>query len=143
MRQMKLQVEYEYDFVLFGLLSSVKGFKLAWSINNTLSIELVSAKDIEMSLRDNRKLSVITYEYNTQNSKFILFQNKLKDESGYDAGYILPEMSKLDFLFRIDGEIYPTSPDDVLDQLKSLSTVEYCMRIDANKLKSKENLLLY
>lgn len=143
MKLKRLQVDYEYDFELFGLISSVKGFKLAWSINHALSIELVNIPDIELILRDNKKQKVIAYEYETQNSKIILFHNRMKDHSGADSGYVLPEMNKIDYLLRIDGDIYPSNPEKVLEQLRNLDTVEYALRVNTSKLKSKENLLLY
>ncbi len=143
MKLKRLQVEYEFDFNLFGLISSAKGFKLAWSINQLMSIELVNIDDIELTLRDSSKRRIITYQYETQNSKYTLFHNRTKDLSGVDSGHILPEMNKIDFLLRIDGDIYPSNPGDILQKIRSLNTVEYAMRIDVNKLKTKENLLLF
>ena len=143
MKLKKLQIDYEYDFVLFGVISSVKGFKLAWSINQALSVELVKVSDIDFTLRDRKNLKVISYQFETENSKYILLNNKLKDSGGADSGYVLPEMAKIDFLLRIDGETYPNTPEKILMKLKDLSTVEYVLRVDVNKLKSKENLLLY
>jgi hypothetical protein len=40
MKAIKLVVEYDFDFEFIGLISSLKGHKLAWNINNELKIEL-------------------------------------------------------------------------------------------------------
>ena len=41
MRKSKLIIEYEYDFNLIGLISTAKGYKLAWELNQALGIHLV------------------------------------------------------------------------------------------------------
>ena len=143
MKAKKLEDNFEYDFDLYGLISSVKGFKLAWSINQSLLIELVNIPDIELVLRDNRRQNVITYEHKTANLTIMLLHNRTKDLSGSDSGFFLPEMNKIDYFLRIDGDIYPSNATEVLEKLRQLPTIEYAMRIDVKKLKNKENLILY
>lgn len=144
MKLKRLDIEYEFDFVLFGLISSAKGFKLTWTINQALNINLVKRlAELEFQLKDDRSYRIDSYEFDTQTAKYLLFKNKLTDQNGNDAGPLLHELAKIDYFLRLDGETYPNTPDKVLKELKKISIVEYCMQINIDKLKSKENLLLY
>ena len=143
MKPKRLKVDYDYEFKLFGLISSVKGFKLTWALNNSLKTELVKMDDIEFRKRDEKLYFVSGYEYNTPNSKYLLFKNRLTDTSGKDAGPLLPELGQIDYFLRVDGESYPNTPDVISKKLKELSIVEYSLQVNIDKLKSKENLLLY
>ena len=143
MKYRKLQVEYEYDFNLFGLTTAAKGYKLAWTVNNALNTDLIATNNISFTLRDNRTFRLTAFEYAAETFKYLLFQNRLRSDDGVDAGFMLPEMARIDYFLRIDGETYPNTPDKVLSILRNLLIVDYCVRIDINKLRSKENLLLY
>ena len=48
MKPIKLVVEYDFDFEIIGLITSLKGHKLAWMINNALKIELRKEEDINI-----------------------------------------------------------------------------------------------
>ena len=45
MKKNKLVIEYDFDFELLGILSSARGYKLAWEINQALGIQLVKQQD--------------------------------------------------------------------------------------------------
>ena len=49
MKKKKLVVDYEIDFDLFGLISTVKDYKLAWLLNKHLSIHLTREEDLSIT----------------------------------------------------------------------------------------------
>ena len=141
MKQRKLHIELDFDFDLLGIISSVRSYKLAWSINNILDIDLQISEDITLLLAKEKSIVIANYLYKTENSLFRLLKNKPVDSFNKNNLPLLPEMAHLDYLFLIEGATYPITISDMLQKLKSLDTIEYILSINVNDLKSKENLL--
>ena len=49
MKRTKLVIDYEYDFNLIGIISTAKGYKLAWELNQALGIHLVKQSEKEQA----------------------------------------------------------------------------------------------
>ncbi|HEY9116453.1 MAG TPA: IPExxxVDY family protein, partial [Roseivirga sp.] len=58
MAKNKLQVTYDFDFLLLALNSNVKPYKLAWSLNKELKLNLVKVANIEIGFMEERSLSL-------------------------------------------------------------------------------------
>ncbi|MDH5603047.1 MAG: IPExxxVDY family protein [Cyclobacteriaceae bacterium] len=141
MKPRKLQIDFEFNFDLLGIISSARSYKLAWSINNALSLNLQSAEDIQLELAGPRMVKIANYLHKTENSHFRLIKNKPVDSFGKNNLPLLPELGHLDYLFLVEGETYPITIRDIFQKLKVINTIEYVVAIKVNELKSKENLL--
>ncbi len=139
----RLEISFIFEFELLGLRSSVKEFKLAWSINNSLEIELIKQPDYEIQFRDGLMGKISLYTFDTENSTISLLKNRLVESSDGKVRFLIPELSHIDYFIRIDGDSYPNTPEKISTNLKGLETVEYLSAFNPNDLKSKENLLLY
>jgi hypothetical protein len=53
MKRNKLIIDYEFDFELIGIISTAKGYKLAWEINQLLAIHLVKQPDMVVGFKNN------------------------------------------------------------------------------------------
>ena len=139
MRKTKLRTEQEFDFDLWGIISNAKGYRLAWEINQVFGINLQKASDIVIDFVNQKNLIIGNYKYEKGNSKLILIRNKglLNDSI---SSYIVPELQKFYFLFWI--KTYDAFDlDKLMSVLKSSSIIQYLIRIELEKLKSRENLL--
>jgi len=141
MKHKRLIINYDFDFKLLGLISSAKSYKLAWSFNQALALELNKDQDLELEFGNNVKIKIGNYIYQTENSTYRLLQNKAVESNHSEAKFLLPDQPHLDYLLQIEGETYPFSMEMIIEKLKSLNTVEYIAVIDIEKLKTKENLL--
>ena len=53
MKKSKLIIDYQFDFELFGVIATVKGYKLAWEINQELGIQLIKQPDLVVGFKNN------------------------------------------------------------------------------------------
>ena len=140
MKKSKLIVDHNFDFELAGIISNAKGYKLTWEINRVLKLNLVKAKDLVLSFIDNNHLTILNYKYETENSKLLLLKNKGVESDGIPGSFLIPELQRFDYL------LWARSVDEFdfvlwIDKIKELKVIQYAIRIDIEKLKSKENLL--
>jgi len=141
MKSNKLIVEYDYDFEVLALTSSVKAYKLAWFLNKTLNIKLCKSEDLYFDFIKEGSIVISNYIYQTEFSIFRLLKNKSCEHYNTTKPYLLPELKNYDYIIQLSGEIPMFPLDGVQDILKQIPSVEYVKRIDINGIKSKENLI--
>jgi hypothetical protein len=142
---------YEDSFTLIALHSSEEDYAMAYAINLGIkSILKRASNDLEFSEhrsfpffewhddQHDRYWALIT---NTSTKKERLVREGLfKDETSFVKHYLVPEYKEVDFFIKIVH-------DDALDEdslLKSLIAIPKMVTaysIDADKLKSKNNLI--
>ena len=58
MKKHLLEIEYDYDFVLIGISSHEKDYRVCWALNNKLGLELVKTEPFEIK---DKKMSLPTF----------------------------------------------------------------------------------
>ncbi len=140
MKSKKLVVEYEYNFILMGLATSAKEYKLAWHINKVLGIQLVKQADKTVQFLNDREITISHFLFKREYSTFRLLKNKSLSGAG-KTGFLLPELAHFDYLIMINDDGGFFEPDATLAALKNIPVVEYLSTINIGKLKDKENLI--
>ena len=141
MKTSKLIVEHDYDFELYAIISSVKAYKLAWVLNQSLNVDFAKEDDALFEfLKEKSKLYFINYKFETEYSYFRFIKNKSCEYYNTSKPYLIPELKEYDYLllFSINSELDKTI---LIDKLKNISNIEYLNLIEINTLKSKENLI--
>ncbi|HEX8546303.1 MAG TPA: IPExxxVDY family protein [Cytophagaceae bacterium] len=141
MKSTKLIVEYDYDFEVLALISSVKAYKLAWFLNKELKIKLCKSEDLYFDFIKEGSIVISNYIYQTEFSIFRLLKNKSCEHSNTSKPYLLPELKKYDYVIQLSGEISMFPLTALQDTLKHIPSVEYVKLIDIDSIKSKENLI--
>ncbi len=77
MKKKRLEIEYSYDFDLIGVISSAKGYKLAWDINNQLSARLVKQPDLIVQFKNNTEASFSYFSFESEVNKLNYFETSL------------------------------------------------------------------
>ena len=140
MKVKKLIVDYEYDFELYGIATTIKDYKLAWLINKQLKLTLVRADDYEVEL-NKEKHEVINYTFITENSEIRLFKNKAVIQEQIPQSYLVQEMKHFDYFIWVNGLIHTFTSDDFLNELRKIGGLQLINQIDLDKLKSRDNFL--
>ena len=134
-----LEIEYDYDFVLIGISSHEKDYRICWALNNKLELDLVKAEPLE--IKDKKQ---------NEPSNFSLFECIRADEfieyfviaNRSEKGMLIPEQKQMDYFFVIRGEIEEDDVKDIVKKIKEINLVQTAFRIDVSTLKSKQNLIL-
>jgi len=141
MKSTKLIFEYDYDFDVLAIISSVKDYKIAWAINRCLQINLCKEEDVCLDFVKEGRLLVTNFIFETEYATFRLLKNKSNELNRTSKNYLIPELKDYDYLIKISGESISLNASGILDKLKGLPLIEYIKQIDVQNLKSKENLI--
>lgn len=139
MKKNRLIVDPDYDFGLLGIISNAKGYRMAWEVNQALNIELNKVDDLILKFINEDSLTILNYEYKTENAKLLLLKNKSLFPENITQ-YLIPELQKFDFLLWIKGAD-SFKIDEVIIKLKDSKIIQYIVEVDHENLKSRDNLL--
>jgi hypothetical protein len=139
MKKSKLVIDYKFDFELLGVISSAKGYKLAWDINQALQIQLVKQPDLVVGFKNSDEKSFSYYAYETLLNRLKLFKNKpLEQDSG--KYFLIPEFPHFDFIILAEMEEQDSS-HQLIHSLRTIRSIELASLIPVDGLKSKLNFV--
>jgi hypothetical protein len=139
MKKTKLIIDYEFDFELLGLISSAKGYKLAWEINRVLGIQLIKQPDLVVGFKNKEEKGFSYYTHETQINRLKLFKNRPTDQEG-GKYFLIPEFPHYDFIILANmKEQYPHQ--QLIHSLKSIDAIQLAALIPLDGLKSKSNFI--
>ena len=141
MKTYKLEVEYTYDFDLFGLVSSSKEHKLAWALNKYFNLRLKKQQDLKYDFFNKGQLVISNYLYTTEHSTFRLFRNKSVDLSTMKKPFLVPDIKEYDYVIQVSGALSEFYQQELLSRFKLVPFIQYVKKFDPNSLKFKENLM--
>lgn len=141
MRTLRFDIEYNYDFSLFGLVSPIKEYKLAWVLNNLFDFRLSKQKDLCYEIMGKDRLIISNYHYITDHSTVRLFKNKASAPSTLKKPFLLPDIKEYDYVLQIAGSMQQMYPQEFIRTLLNTSMVQYVKQFDPLTLKFKENLI--
>lgn len=136
----ELHVSYEYDFVLFGIGSMAKDYKLAWELNQVLRIRLVKAKDLIIDFNKDNSIIISNFIFKTTHCTFRLLKNKSCSTEKHPQ-YLLPDQEQIDYLLMIKDPTETTDANAISGKLTSLQDINALLLFDVNTLLFKENLI--
>jgi hypothetical protein len=139
MKKSKLIIEYEFDFELLGILSSARGYKLAWEINQVLKVQLVKQPDLVVGFKNNEEKNFSFYTHETQLNRLKLFKNKPSEqESG--KYFLIPEFPHYDFIILAAME-EQNAHQHLIHLIRSIKVIQLVASIPLEGLKSKSNFI--
>jgi hypothetical protein len=138
MKKNKLLIDYDFDFQLLGISTVVKGYKLAWDINQCLGVTLVKQPDLLVGFKNSDEKSFSYYAFETQLNRLKLFKNKPVEQ---DSGkyFLIPEFPHYDFI--ILAAMEEKYQHQLIDLLRSVPSVQLVAPISMEGLKSKSNFI--
>ena len=137
----KLDISYDFDFELIGLVTSARGFKLAWLLNDALYLQLIRMPDVSLEFLDGSKLQFNNFVHRTEHNAYQLIKNKSHLFEQTQKPYLLPELKEYDYFLRIDNATGSIDLETIREKLSLLSQIQYCTSINLEELKSRENLI--
>ncbi|MCI0750860.1 MAG: IPExxxVDY family protein [Flammeovirgaceae bacterium] len=139
MKKTKLEISYNFDFDLWGVVSAVKGHKLAWEFNQYLSLHLIKNPELSVENKSGEEKKFSFYEHKSHLNRLKLFKNKSVDDEQSNF-YLLPEFPHYDFIILAHGE-KENFRDQLMSKIKSIPSVQLVKQIPVRELKSKHNFI--
>lgn len=139
MAKKKLHTDSIDDFLLWGVLSSMGGHKIAWEINNSFPFKLKRQDDVVIERRpsnENLYFNFYAYEDEVNFFKIELIKNKSLGD------YYLKELKNFDFILMVKGELDFFEIDVFSALLKKMPSIQSAIEIDLSKIKRISQLIL-
>jgi hypothetical protein len=142
MKRNKLVVEHLYEFELLGIVAPVKDYKMAWIINNSLDLKLAKIDDYELEFISGTRLCISQFKCEKENGFIQLLKNK---SFSFDTNslYLIPELKIFDYFLLIQDFTSEVDINDYIERLSGNGSIQNVVKLDIDKIKSKENLLTY
>lgn len=133
MTKTKLQIDYDFDFCLLGIVSSEKDYRLCWMLNTLLNIKLAKGEEHNT---EHSKHSMYSYVQEELFREYYLLANK------GDNHVLIDEHKHIDYFLIIKGAMEEDEKKNIVDLIKKSDMVSGAYLIDVHSLKSKHNLVL-
>ena len=138
MKKHLLEIEYDFDFVLIGISSHEKDYRICWALNNKLGLELIKTDPLEIKDKKQEDPSVFSLFVCDRPDEFMEY---LIIANRSEKGLLIPEQKQMDYFFVIKGEIEDEKIEEMISKIKEINFVLTTVRIDPSVLKSKQNLI--
>ena len=133
-----MHVDFDFDFELVSIVSSVRDYRLCHQINRELHFDLIRKNDLEITndkKRSQSKFSLFIYEDEINFLQYFFINNKCSGSN------LIPEMRQVDYFLMIRGDAAGLVKYDIMQQLKGLDSIQALFEIDPKSLKSKKYLI--
>jgi hypothetical protein len=134
----KLSEKEDYPFKLAGISSAENDYRLSWSLNQFLGINMVRIDNLEIyHKRLDDKQFFSQFEYFDEET---LLQYRLVSNRSVN-GYLLEEMTNLDYLLQISGDLDEGWMEDLIAKMNRIDGIILAFPLDPTTLKSRKKLL--
>lgn len=137
MAKLKLDLEPVPDITVIGISSHVHDYRLCWSINRSVGLELTRRRTDITDDANGIRASYSAYDHVDEptQGRCTLVHNHSGD------GILLKEHRQADFFLVVDNEIAENRPD-LLDRLRSAEFVLTAFPLPFDQLRAGHKLLL-
>ena len=133
----KLLDDSEDDFLLIGIATTMKEYKISFELNRILATEFEKKDNLLFENKERGRtmlFGVLMGENEMKDVRYFIFNNRNLGEN------LLPQLSDYDYLLKIEGHAFSLQLNDVLEKLKALPEVIICAEIPQDKVKQASRL---
>ena len=138
MKKKRLEIEYNYDFELLGITTSVRSYKLAWEVNRVLNVALRKHDDLKVTTREG-DFFFTYYSHQSTVNTVNLFRNR-SNESDSKGIFLVPEHPHMDYILYARGN-EEVSGSRLQELLREIPSIELVAFLPLAALKSKDNFI--
>ncbi len=134
---------YDINYDLFGIVSNIKEYKLAWILNKIFSIDLIKFDDLIIIKNNQKTFQVSNYFYETDEFIIRILKNRLLNRNNdNNEKFLINKLSKFDYLFQVYNSSNEFNKRKIINKLNAESSIQFANFVDINLIKEKDLLLL-
>jgi hypothetical protein len=143
-------------YTLIAIHCTVEDYRLAYLLNNYLNIRL-TRKPSDLDYNNGKStFSIFEWEdpkyLTTWNLVFNVSKTELSQKADYQSlfasqekitttHYLIPEYKRVNYFLKIEGELDENKEKKIITNILKIPQISTAYSIDANQLKSKDNLI--
>ncbi|MFI5221054.1 MAG: IPExxxVDY family protein [Bacteroidia bacterium] len=137
MKKLFLDIGYDYDFVVYGIVSQEPFHRLAWLINKKLDTNFSRQDDLAFSFENEADLTISRFSYHDElnHLEFDLLANK------DSTNYWIPELRKIDYFIFVKGALESFRKRKYTEPFRQIPEISIISEIHHKKLKQKERFI--
>ena len=134
---------YEINYDLFGIVSNIKEYKLAWILNKIFSIDLIKFDDLIITKYNQKIFQISNYFYKTDEFITRLLKNRLINKGSYNnEKFLINKLSNFDYFLQVYNHSNEFNKKEIINKLNTESSIQFANFVDINLIKEKDLLLL-
>ena len=126
MKTLRFNKDFELDFLILGINSHIKLYKLCWEINKKLHTSFVKNKN--HTINNNQEFE--RFSYTNKNSE--ITYNIISNVS--TTGYLEPNNKSVNYFMIVQGEIYNTQK--TIERLNQIEDILLVFELNLSKIKT-------
>ena len=126
MKTLRFNEDFELDFLILGINSHIKLYKLCWEINKKLHTSFVKNKNHTIS--GNQEFE--RFSYTNKNSE--ITYNIISNVS--NTGHLDPNNKSVNYFMIVQGEIYNTQK--TIERLSQIEDILLVFELNLSKIKT-------
>ena len=126
MKTLKFNEDFELDFLILGINSHIKLYKLCWEINKKLHTSFVKNKN--HTINNNKEFE--RFSYTNKNSE--ITYNIISNVS--TTGYLDSNNKSVNYFMIVQGEIYNTQK--IIERLNQIEDILLVFELNLSKIKT-------
>ena len=126
MKTLRFNEDFELDFLILGINSHIKLYKLCWEINKKLHTSFVKNKN--HTINNNQEFE--RFSYTNKNSE--ITYNIISNVS--TTGYLEPNNKSVNYFMIVQGEIYNTQK--TIEKLNQIEDILLVFELNLSKIKT-------
>ncbi|MBN1158822.1 MAG: IPExxxVDY family protein [Bacteroidales bacterium] len=137
-RNLKLDVRYDLNFKLIGIISHENDYRLVWAMNSSMKFKFVRSGDLvthQAKLKHDISFSCFIHNDEERYVNYHLISNRGPE------GFLFPEFRNIDFFLQIVGEPEEKTVEQIIKALRRIDIISGAYLIDPLKLKDVSKIM--
>ena len=125
MKTVRFNEDFELDFLILGINSHIKLYKLCWEINKKLHTRFVKNKN--HTINNNQEFERFSYTNTNSETTYNIISNVS------NTGYLDPNNKSINYFMIVQGEIYNTQK--TIERLSQIEDILLVFELNLSKIK--------
>lgn len=137
-KKFRLESESDNDFILIGIASHLKDYRLIWSLNETFNFKFVKTDDLRTfndKLNEMHTYPLFCYDHPETFKTYYFIGNK------NEKTFLIPEHKQTHYFLLIKGISTSTFVSEVISSIKNIKNILTAHTINFSSLKNFELIL--
>ena len=126
MKTLKLNEDFELDFLILGINSHIKLYKLCWEINKELHTNFIKNKN--HIINNNQEFERFSYTDKNSETRYNILSNIST------TGYLESKNKSVNYFMIVQGEVYNTQK--IIERLNQIEDILLVFELNLSKIKS-------
>jgi hypothetical protein len=138
-KRMRIDIDFQYGYLIVGISSQLKDYRLAYHLNKSLGIDLKRLEDLPANFEKEKKVI-----------PFSLFTDNLNDNfkvciligCNSQGVKLLPLLKHYDYIFLYEMPSVDWSPEQVVASIRKIPNVQLAKNMSLDELKGFHPILM-